>query len=164
MDGNRYRTPEWLYEWASSKWPIVVDLAADDRNHLCDIYITREQNTLNVCWSDMFGSGTWGFLNPPYDELDAFFGKCDREASRGGFGIVALVPSFQGEHRWARHVYGKAREVYSVDGRIKFGHPETGVPSKKTATFGSSVIVWQPREEGECVETVSRVLWQAGRV
>lgn len=169
---NSWRTPKKLFNWVLSRWDIVIDLAASRRNHLMPSYFDKSDDALSIDWTahivKKFPRFTaplclrtpYAWLNPPYEkgQLDLWFEKCDKEAAKGVIGIVALVPAFAGEHRWKKHVWGKAREVWAIDGRLRFGDSESGVQGKG-ATFGSMLIVWAPRyhsDENKVIHTVIR--------
>lgn len=156
---NSWRTTKWLWNYLKVRYDFVVDLAADTHNHLLPVFLTKQQNSLNIPWSDCFGRAceVYGFCNPPYKKLGPWFEKADRESSRGRFGVVMVVPAFNGEKRWLKHVFGKAKVIYVVPHRIAFGDPETGLEGK-AATFGTMVIVWAPRQYGDVVKTQLEVI------
>jgi hypothetical protein len=92
---------------------------------------------------------SYWYINPPYGknshglDLTDWLRKCALEAQKG-VGVVALVPCPNGEvNRW-HHVFGKAREVYFLSGRLCFGDPETG-REDKPAKFGCVLIHWDPK-------------------
>lgn len=164
---NSWRTPMKLFNWAYSRWNIVIDLAANRRNALCDDYFDKYDDALTIDWTlylmNPAKKKTWsgipyGWLNPPYEkgQLDLWFEKCDKESAKGEIGIVALVPAFAGERRWKKHVWGKAQEVWAIDGRLHFGESESGREGKG-ANFGSMLIVWHPRRESrDAYQTIIR--------
>lgn len=165
---NSWRTPRRTFNRLDRIHHFKVDLAASENNALCPLYITEEQNALSsqCCWAKQFWKINqcsyeivFGWANPPYNKLMAWFRKADHETSRGlPFGVVMLVPAFNGESRWRKHVFGKASEIYVFTDRLCFGHPVTGIEDQQ-ASFGSMAIVWRPRlSPDEYVRTQLTVL------
>lgn len=149
---NCWRTTNWVWSHLHNKFNFKVDLAASSENARLPLYLTKEQNALSsqYCWSDMFCTSCgfiWGFGNPPYDDLEPWFQKAARETSREDkrFGVVLLVPAFDGEKRWKKYVFGKARRILVFPDRLRFGHPQTGKEAQQ-ASFASMAIVWAPRQ------------------
>lgn len=89
------------------------------------------------------------FINHPYNkssgyEPTAWFKKAYNQALKG-IGVIMLVQAPCGEkYRWGKYVFGKATTIYNVEGRVAFGHPDTGKESKG-ADFGSQVIIYDPK-------------------
>jgi hypothetical protein len=69
------------------------DLAAHERNHVCDLWIGEKQNSLSVDWSFELSGVLW--LNPPFGDIPPWARKCAREAKRGAR-IVMLTPASVG--------------------------------------------------------------------
>lgn len=163
---ERGRTPPALFRWIRQRWPVVVDLAADEENHLCEDWFDEEDDALSQNWSRYISQyhtkckpgqphvQHYGFVNAPYErgQLERWFAKAAAEASKGAIGIVMLVPAFNGEHRWKEHVFGKAKQVWAIDGRLRFGDSDTGVQGKP-APFGSMLIVWEPYNPTDQITT-----------
>ena len=145
---NNWTTPQFMWHYISTNWNIICDVAASLENHLCKLFFTKEINALNQDWIKLMGAmdgepPRYVYGNPPYDDLDSWFAKFARESGRGNLGVVALVPAYAGEKRWHRYVWGKASRIIFPTGRLSYGHPITG-ENKKTANFGSVIIVWEP--------------------
>ena len=150
----------------------IGDACAALQNALFQYYYTEEINAMQHAWykaenaaalnrhllpirlchtdcaRQLRGISYW-YCNPPYGkdkhkhDLTDWLRKCLLEAYKG-VGVVALVPAPNGEvNRW-HHVFGKAREVFFIGGRLCFGNPETG-KEERPAKFGCVLIHWDPR-------------------
>lgn len=56
-----WETPQWLYDLIDEIWGIEIDVAANDENHKCDRYFTKEQDALKQSW----GGGVGAFATHP---------------------------------------------------------------------------------------------------
>jgi phage N-6-adenine-methyltransferase len=84
--------------------PLTYDLAATDENHKAPKWITPEQDSFSVDWSQLEGLH---FLNPPFANIAPWAEKCASQAhplSR----IILLVPASIGAQWFRRHVEHKA--------------------------------------------------------
>jgi len=141
---DEWRTPPFVFAWAARRFAFSVDLAANDENALCDRYLTRDRNALSRPWAPLFGEGA-GWCNPPYSAIDAWLEKAIIEA-RQGFTTVFLIPTPNGEQRYADHVLGVASELVFITGRLAFrtpaGEPITG------NTRGSCLVAYRAHDLG----------------
>lgn len=89
-----YGTPRRFLNAVEHRFgPIAWDLAAHERNHVCDLWIGEEQNSLAVRWATELSGVLW--LNPPFDDIAPWARKCAVEARRGAR-ILMLTPASVG--------------------------------------------------------------------
>lgn len=126
-----WETPQDFFEEWNKQFHFSVDACANDSNHKCNRYFSKEQNGLEQDWG---GETVW--CNPPYGKsIGQWVRKCWTEAQKGKTKVVALLPA-RTDTRWFHdYVYGKAI-VYFVKGRLKFGN------AKHSAPFPSMVCIW----------------------
>lgn len=77
-----------LYQKLHQEFEFTLDVCADDQNHKCAAYLTKEMDALSVDW--------WGrvFMNPPFTLLDKFLYKLIMELLAGHIEMgVALIAS-----------------------------------------------------------------------
>lgn len=160
-DRNSWRTPPALFKFLETKYHIRADICASAENALCTNYLTEEDDAMKIDWVKRFNMPTccndnrpsqvgwrqYVYINPPYCKckrgytIKKWLRKCAQQAKRG-CGVIALVPATNGEkNRFAKYVYGQASKIYDVQGRLKFGHPQTG-KADKPAPFGCFIVVW----------------------
>ena len=92
MANDLWRTPKPVFEYYNSRYDFVYDVAASDENHLCEKYITEDDNFLT---EDLNGydieSGSYVWCNPPYSNPLPFVRKCITESINNGIGTVMLL-------------------------------------------------------------------------
>lgn len=78
-------TPQDLFDALNKEFGFTLDPCADDSNHKCEKYYTKEQDGLAQSWE-----GETVFCNPPYSRKTktnagqvAWVEKCYTEAKRG---------------------------------------------------------------------------------
>lgn len=175
-DPNSRRTPEWIWNWMidtkGGNFNVVADMCADKTNFLTTPYVDKEKNAMKLNWIDWLRSEGMGhnccwwrtelgeepdyvFLNPPYlassdspYDLTDWVAKAHNECKKNGIGVIMLIPAPNGElGRWSRHVFGYARHIYFIEGRVAFppADPNMRLKKPKKAPFGSVLIVFDPR-------------------
>lgn len=102
----------------------AVDLAASAKLHVCEPYITKEQNSLIQPWHAFTGQGIgWGWLNPEFGDIYPWAQK-SWQASRKGAYVAMLVPAAVGTQWWHEFVRGKGYAIM-LQSRIQFvGHTD----------------------------------------
>ena len=121
-DSNR-STPQWLYDELDAIFHFTLDPCADDLNHKCDRYITKETDGLSVSWS-----GETVFLNPPYGrQIYEWVHKAYVESHKENTRIIALLPS-RTDTKWWHEFVMKASVIRFVEGRLKFGDAANSAP------------------------------------
>lgn len=133
---DNWETPQKFFDKMNDEFHFQLDVAADDKNHKCATYFTKELSGLEQDWSKYLitpGGACW--MNPPYgDQIVAWVKK----ASESNCLVVGLLPA-RTDTRWFHdHVYGKA-EIRFIKGRLKF------VGAKDGAPFPSMIAIWRPR-------------------
>lgn len=117
VDSNSWGTPLDLYNKLDEEFHFELDACASVDNHKHKNYITIEQDSLTVDWSQ-YGS-VW--VNPPYSRgLIRPFMQYVNDMSEEGTCVVTLT-RFDPSAKWFQHlVDGKADEVRMLDRRVKF--------------------------------------------
>lgn len=139
-----WSTPQDLFDALDAEFHFDIDVAADESNHKCDIYLTEGMDALRQEWDCGFGDrGTVAWMNPPYSKCREFIARASA-MRHAGVTTVALVPSRTDTRWWHDHVWNRAAnapyanvEVRFIKGRVKFGGAAQGAP------FPSVVIVFR---------------------
>ena len=58
---DQWATPQSFFDELNKEFKFTLDPCADENNHKCDKYFTKEQNGLKQDWG-----GEVVFCNPPY--------------------------------------------------------------------------------------------------
>lgn len=85
------------------------------------------------------------FVNPPYSHMKEWSAKVAEEAQRG-VKIALLIPVRTDTRYFHDHLLPNLHCLELIKGRVKFVHPETGLPGK-AAPFPSMIVYfnWVPR-------------------
>jgi phage N-6-adenine-methyltransferase len=153
---DSWQTPQWLFDWANNRWGFDVDLAADDSNKKLPRFFDIDDDALMQHWWRC-GESFW--VNPPYSEIEPWLEKAWLECQKGNITVVLLIPTFNGDKYWGKHIFGKAAEVINIVGRVAFELPdENGEPKPQSGnTRGSCLIVFnRSYETGTLMSWVNR--------
>ena len=129
---DEWATPAATFAALDAEFHFNLDPCATDANHKCADYFTKRENGLLQDWS-----GRRVFCNPPYGRvMPAWVKKCSEEAQKPGTLVVALLPSRTDTAYFHDYIYGKAREIRFVRGRLHFNE------SKSAAPFPSMIVIF----------------------
>lgn len=132
-----YATPADFIEAAKLKLGIeafAFDFAADEGNTKATCFWDVDDNSLAKTpeeWADRlkaFRDPAWGFLNPPFKDIDPWAQRCWQTKQLGGQ-VAFLVPASVGANWFKHFVHGKARVLF-LNGRLAFieGQPDELYP------------------------------------
>ena len=122
-----WSTPQNLFVELNKEFQFDLDTCADDSNHKCDKYFTRELDGLKQNWG-----GCRAYCNPPYGRE---IGKWVKKASESETLVVMLLPARTDTKWFHDYIYGKA-EIRFIKGRLKFGD------CKNSAPFPSMIVIF----------------------
>lgn len=126
---DNWATPQHVFDRMNRQFGFDLDVCADDENHKCDRYYTREDDGLEQAWSGR----VW--CNPPYGrEIAKWVKKCAEYENIA----VMLVPARTDTKWWQDFVMPNATDVLLVRGRLRFGGAKAGAP------FPSAIVVFDP--------------------
>ena len=124
-----WATPQSFFDSYNEKYKFTLDVCADDTNHKCENYFTKELDGLKQKWNGI----CW--MNPPYGREIIKWMKKAYESSLEGTTVVCLVPSRTDTKWW--HEYAMKGEIEFIKGRLKFGN------SKNSAPFPSAIVIFK---------------------
>ena len=109
-----------------------LDPCSTHENAKCKRHYTKEDDGLTKDWG-----GRRVFCNPPYGrEIGKWVKKCSEEAKKPETTVVALLPARTDTAYFHDYIYGKAREIRFVRGRLHFNESKSGAP------FPSMIVVF----------------------
>lgn len=150
---DEWATPRDFFNRINAEFHFDVDLAAAPENAKCDVFYTKEADSLALDWptggihcglTDRAVSRGW--LNPPYSRglCGKFIAKAASERLRG-FLTVMLLPARTDTKAFHAHIYDETKwaarkgvEIRFLRGRLKFGG------CKDAAPFPSMIVVFRP--------------------
>ena len=117
---DKWRTPQWLFNYFDRFHHFKLDVAAEDGNALCSAYYTEEENGLIQPWT----SSNW--CNPPYSNIMPWVEKAIEEQKKDNH-TVLLLPA-DPSVKWFRRAWEHAQRVTFISGRVSFINAETDKP------------------------------------
>jgi len=132
-NSNEWATPTDFYKKLDAEFHFNLDPCATSINAKCKRFYTIEDDGLTKEWG---GGGARVFCNPPYGrEIGKWVKKCYEEAQKGAL-VVMLIPARTDTAYFHDYIYGKAREIRFIRGRLHFNDSKQGAP------FPSMVVVF----------------------
>lgn len=87
------------------------------------------------------GGGYKVFMNPPYGrEIKHWIKKAYEESKKPNTSVVCLIPARTDTTYWHDYIFGKAKDIRFLKGRVKFINPSGG--KSDAAPFPSAVVVF----------------------
>lgn len=110
-----------FFDKLNEEFHFTLDPCADEFNHKCEKYFTKEDDGLIQDWQ-----GETVFCNPPYGnkETGLWTKKCYEESLKPNTTVVLLIPARTDRISFHEYIYGKA-EIRFIKGRLKFGDGKT---------------------------------------
>lgn len=142
---NKWRTPQYLFDYLDSMYDFNLDAYASEEDKLCPNFIGESDNAHTANWSDYTnGDRVVAFCNPPYSQpnIKLCLEAARREARKGSTAVV-LIPT-QPSQYWNDLVIGQADRVLITMGRVSFVDPISGDPISGNAG-GSAILTYLPR-------------------
>lgn len=132
---EEWSTPQDFYNELHKEFKFTLDPCADENNHKCIKYYTKEDDGLEQDWE-----GETVFCNPPYGrDIYDWVHKCWLENQIHDITVVMLIPARTDTKYFHEYIYNKA-EIRFIKGRLKFGN------SKNSAPFPSMVVIYRKSE------------------
>lgn len=129
---DNWATPQDFFDNLNEEFHFTLDPCANEENHKCDLFYTKEQDGLTKDWG-----GNVVFCNPPYGKEIADWVRYSYEQSqKPNTTVVMLIPARTDTRYFHDYIYGKA-EIRFIKGRLKFGDATTAAP------FPSMVVVYR---------------------
>lgn len=131
---DQWATPQDFFDILDKEFSFTLDPCADETNHKCNRYFTKEIDGLSQDWS-----GETVFCNPPYGrDIKKWVKKSRDEAQKPNTTVVMLIPARTDTQYFHDYIYQKPNvEVRFIKGRLKFGD------SNNSAPFPSMVVVFR---------------------
>jgi len=128
---DQWSTPQAFYDSLNSEFDFTLDPCADELNHKCEKYFTKEEDGLKQDWE-----GETVFCNPPYGrEIKYWVRKCFEEGLKPNTTVVMLIPARTDTIYFHEYIYNIA-EIRFLRGRLRFGD------CKNSAPFPSMIVIF----------------------
>ena len=130
-----WETPQHFFDELHAKYDFTLDASATGENAKLPNHFTIEDDALKQRWEGRV------FVNPPYGrEIKHWVEKAYKESLESyNECVVMLIPSRTDTSYWHDYIFGKAKEIDFLRGRLKF---EVNGKAGQPAPFPSAVIVY----------------------
>lgn len=130
-----WETPQALFDELNAEFGFSLDAAASESNAKCPRFFTERENGLIQSWG-----GECVFCNPPYGRHVAEWAKKALSESKKPGTVVVLLVASRTDTAWFHDfIWGHAREVRFIRGRLRF---ETGGVAGNPAPFPSLIAIY----------------------
>lgn len=111
-----WETPRSLFEAVDQIYRFDLDPASSDKNALCELHYTVEDDGLSKDWG-----GHRVFCNPPYGrQIGKWIEKAAKEGMKPNTIVVVLCPARTDTAYWHDWVVPYASEISFLRGRVKY--------------------------------------------
>lgn len=130
---NEWDTPQDFFNKLNKEFSFDLDPCSTHENAKCEKHFTMEDDGLKQDWG-----GYTVFMNPPYGrDISNWIKKAYEESRKDNTTVVCLIPARTDTSYWHEYIFGKAKDIRFIRGRLKFGN------SKNAAPFPSAVVVYK---------------------
>lgn len=128
---DEWSTPQEMFDMLNHAFKFDLDPCADESNHKCDLYYTKEQDGLKQPWG-----GHSVFCNPPYGrEIGRWVKRASEQSKLPNTTVVMLLPA-RTDTKWFHEYIYHEEVIIFIEGRLKFGG------QKNSAPFPSMVVIF----------------------
>lgn len=132
---DNWSTPQDFFDKLNDEFHFTLDVCADENNHKCEHYYTKEIDGLSRPWI-----GTvW--CNPPYGrKICEWVRRAYISSHIGSATVVMLLPARTDTRWFHEYIYNKPNtEIRFIKGRLKFGG------CKNSAPFPSMIVIFRSK-------------------
>ena len=132
---DNWATPQDFFDKLNDEFHFTLDVCADENNHKCEHYYTKEIDGLRRPWIGTI------WCNPPYGrKIGEWVRRAYLSSNIGSATVVMLLPA-RTDTRWFHdYIYNKPNtEIRFIKGRLKFGG------CKNSAPFPSMVVIFRSK-------------------
>ena len=132
---DNWSTPQDFFDKLNDEFHFTLDVCADENNHKCEHYYTKEIDGLSRPWIGTI------WCNPPYGcKIGEWVRRAYISSHIGSATVVMLLPA-RTDTRWFHdYIYNKSNiEIRFIKGRLKFGG------CKNSAPFPSMVVIFKSK-------------------
>lgn len=128
-----WATPQDFFDRLDEEFHFTLDPCADEFNHKCAKFYTKEQDGLMQGWA-----GESVFCNPPYGrDVVKWVRKCFREVYAGECRCAVMLLPARTDTKWFHDWIYQRAEIRFVKGRLKFGGQTNSAP------FPTMVVIFK---------------------
>lgn len=131
-NSENWETPDEIFKKYDDIYHFTLDVCADESNHKCERYFTKNQDGLKQNWD---GEICW--CNPPYGRKIAKFVE---KAYLSNALTVMFIPAMV-DTKWFHSYIYKQHEIEFIPGRVRFKGAMHNAP------FPSMIVIFDNRKD-----------------
>ena len=133
---DNWSTPQDFFDKLNDEFHFTLDVCADETNHKCEHYYTKEIDGLSRPWIGTI------WCNPPYGrKIGEWVRRAHFSSHIGSATVVMLLPARTDTRWFHEYIYNKPNtEIRFIKGRLKFGG------CKNSAPFPSMVVIFRSKQ------------------
>ena len=133
---DNWSTPQDFFDKLNDEFHFTLDVCADENNHKCEHYYTKEIDGLSRPWIGTI------WCNPPYGrKISEWVRRAYISSQIGSATVVMLLPARTDTRWFHEYIYNKSNtEIRFIKGRLKFGG------CKNSAPFPSMVVIFRSKQ------------------
>ena len=133
---DNWSTPQDFFDKLNDEFHFTLDVCADENNHKCEHYYTKEIDGLSRPWIGTI------WCNPPYGrKIGEWVRRAYIYSHIGPTTVVMLLPARTDTRWFHEYIYNKSNtEIRFIKGRLKFGG------CKNSAPFPSMVVIFRSKQ------------------
>ena len=132
---DNWATPQDFFDKLNDEFHFTLDVCADETNHKCEHYYTKEIDGLSRPWIGTI------WCNPPYgSKISEWVRRAHFSSHIGSATVVMLLPARTDTRWFHEYIYNKPNtEIRFIKGQLKFGG------CKNSAPFPSMVVIFRSK-------------------
>ena len=132
---DNWSTPQDFFDKLNDEFHFTLDVCADENNHKCEHYYTKEIDGLSRPWIGTI------WCNPPYGrKIGEWVRRAHFSSHIGSATVVMLLPARTDTRWFHEYIYNQPNtEIRFIKGRLKFGG------CKNSAPFPSMVVIFRSK-------------------
>lgn len=145
-----WQTPKFVFDYYDKRFSFNLDMAASEKNHLCNYYLTESDDALlyesmdsvidTMAIDDGLDPVVW--CNPPYSNLKPWVKSMVAFSKVFKMKIVTIVPA-DTSVQWFKLAFESCTECHFISGRLAFINAVTQKPVSGN-NKGSVVFIFDP--------------------
>lgn len=136
---DNWSTPQDFFNKLDDEFHFTLDPCADNENHKCNFYYTKEQDGLKQDWGGRLYFAILRMVEKLHIEIAYWVEYAYKQMSKPNTVVVMLIPARTDTKWFHEYIYNKA-EIRFIKGRLKFGNAVSSAPTRVACVPASAYL------------------------